>query len=85
MIGYDLIGNTPLVLLETFSDEQVQIYAKLEQYNPGGSVKDRLGKFLVEHALEQGLIKKEILLLMHRQVIQVLVWRWQQIISSYIV
>lgn len=58
MIGYDLIGNTPLVLLETFSDEQVQIYAKLEQYNPGGSVKDRLGKFLVEHALEQGLIKK---------------------------
>ena len=85
MIGYDLIGNTPLVLLETFSDEQVQIYAKLEQYNPGGSVKDRLGKFLVEQALEQGLIKKEILLLMHRQVIQVLVWRWQQIISSYIV
>ncbi|SUM35120.1 Pyridoxal-5'-phosphate-dependent enzyme, beta family [Staphylococcus gallinarum] len=58
MIGYDLIGNTPLVLLETFSDEQVQIYAKLEQYNPGGSVKDRLGKFLVEQALEQGLIKK---------------------------
>ena len=85
MIGYDLIGNTPLVLLETFSDEQVQIYAKLEQYNPGGSVKDRLGKFLVEQALEQGLIKKEILLLMHRQVIQVLVWRWRQIISSYIV
>ncbi|RIP37126.1 cysteine synthase family protein [Staphylococcus gallinarum] len=58
MIGYDLIGNTPLVLLETFSDKHVQIYAKLEQYNPGGSVKDRLGKFLVEHALEHGLVRE---------------------------
>lgn len=48
MIAFDLIGQTPLVLLESFSDENVQIYAKLEQFNPGGSVKDRLGKYLVE-------------------------------------
>ena len=49
MIAFDLIGQTPLVLLESFSDENVQIYAKLEQFNPGGSVKDRLGKYLVEN------------------------------------
>lgn len=41
MIAYDLIGHTPLVLLESYSDNNVQIYAKLEQFNPGGSVKDR--------------------------------------------
>lgn len=52
MITYDLIGNTPLVLLEHFSDEKVKIYAKLEQWNPGGSVKDRLGKYLVEMAIK---------------------------------
>ncbi|WP_154838188.1 PLP-dependent cysteine synthase family protein [Staphylococcus sp. Marseille-Q1834] len=54
MIAYDLIGQTPLVLLESFSDDNVQIYAKLEQFNPGGSVKDRLGKYLVETAIKEG-------------------------------
>ena len=53
MIAFDLIGQTPLVLLESFSDENVQIYAKLEQFNPGGSVKDRLGKYLVETAIKR--------------------------------
>lgn len=56
MITYDLIGNTPLVLLEHFSDEKVKIYAKLEQWNPGGSVKDRLGKYLVETAIKDGRV-----------------------------
>lgn len=37
MIAYDLIGQTPLVLLESFSDENVKIYAKLEQFNPSGA------------------------------------------------
>ena len=58
MITYDLIGQTPLVLLESFSDEHVQIYAKLEQFNPGGSIKDRLGKYLVETALKRKRIVK---------------------------
>lgn len=56
MIAFDLIGQTPLVLLESFSDENVQIYAKLEQFNPGGSVKDRLGKYLVETAIKEGRV-----------------------------
>lgn len=56
MIAFDLIGQTPFVLLESFSDENVQIYAKLEQFNPGGSVKDRLGKYLVETAIKEGRV-----------------------------
>ena len=39
MIAFDLIGQTPLVLLEVLAMKNVQIYAKLEQFNPGGSVK----------------------------------------------
>ena len=54
MIAFDLIGQTPLYL-ESFSDENVQIYAKLEQFNPG-SVKDRLGKYLVETAIKEGRV-----------------------------
>ncbi|PTG21630.1 PLP-dependent cysteine synthase family protein [Staphylococcus chromogenes] len=50
----DLIGNTPLVHLSHYSTDDVQIYAKLEMYNPGGSVKDRLGKYLIEQALNRG-------------------------------
>lgn len=57
MITYDLIGNTPLVLLEHYSDDKVKIYAKLEQWNPGGSVKDRLGKYLVEKAIQEGRVR----------------------------
>ena len=59
MIAFDLIGNTPLVLLESFSNKDVQIYAKLEQYNPGGSVKDRLGKHLIETAIRENIICAE--------------------------
>lgn len=51
----DLIGHTPLVQLTNFSlPVGVRLYAKLEYYNPGGSIKDRLGKNLVEGALEKG-------------------------------
>ncbi|WP_281198866.1 PLP-dependent cysteine synthase family protein [Staphylococcus schleiferi] len=57
MRNFDLIGHTPLVQLEHYSNDDVQIYAKLEMYNPGGSVKDRLGKYLIEHAIEEGRIQ----------------------------
>ncbi|MCY1026418.1 cysteine synthase, partial [Mammaliicoccus sciuri] len=42
MKAFDLIGNTPLVLLEHYSTDNVKIFAKLESYNLGGSIKDRL-------------------------------------------
>ncbi|MCS4485738.1 PLP-dependent cysteine synthase family protein [Staphylococcus americanisciuri] len=54
----NLIGNTPLVQLQHYSTDKVRIYAKLEMYNPGGSVKDRLGKYLIERAVERGLLRR---------------------------
>lgn len=48
----DLIGQTPLVELTSFKLKHgVRLFAKLEMYNPGGSIKDRLGKKLIEQAL----------------------------------
>jgi cysteine synthase len=53
----EAIGNTPLVELKRFSPKPgVRIYAKLESYNPTGSVKDRVAKALIESAEEQGAI-----------------------------
>ena len=47
------IGNTPLVRLRT-APPDVSIYAKLETFNPGASVKDRLGRYMLERLLERG-------------------------------
>lgn len=55
--NFDLIGQTPLVQLEHYSTERVQIFAKLEMHNPGGSVKDRLAKYLIEHAIQEGKLQ----------------------------
>ena len=55
----DLIGSTPLVRLGNFeTKEGVNIFAKLELYNPSGSVKDRTGLYMVKDAEEKGLLKK---------------------------
>ncbi|MDP4448425.1 cysteine synthase family protein [Staphylococcus hyicus] len=54
----DLIGHTPLVHLAHYSTDDVHIYAKLEMFNPGGSIKDRLGKYFIEQALNKGDLKK---------------------------
>ena len=51
----ETIGNTPLVELDMTPDD-VSIYAKLETFNPGGSVKDRIGKHILEQLLERGEI-----------------------------
>jgi cysteine synthase len=53
----EAIGNTPLVELKRFSPKPgVRIYAKLESYNPTGSVKDRVARALIESAEESGAI-----------------------------
>ena len=49
------IGNTPLVKI--FPEFKTNIFAKLEYLNPGGSIKDRSAKFMVEWAEQQGLLK----------------------------
>ncbi|QTE73035.1 cysteine synthase family protein [Clostridiales bacterium FE2010] len=54
----DLIGNTPIVKLSHLNlPEGVNLFAKLELYNPGGSVKDRIGRSMLEDAEEKGLLK----------------------------
>ena len=53
----EAIGNTPLVELKRLSPKpSVRIYAKLEGYNPTGSVKDRVARSLIERAEADGLI-----------------------------
>lgn len=53
----DLIGDTPLVRLSHsgFSDA-IEVYAKLELWNPGGSVKDRIGKYMIADAERRGVL-----------------------------
>ncbi len=56
----DLIGGTPIVKLKRFaSGEEAEIYAKLECYNPSGSVKDRTVKYLIERAESAGELTKD--------------------------
>jgi cysteine synthase A len=56
MIEY--IGNTPLIELKYFSElTECKILGKAEFMNPGGSVKDRAAKYIIEDALNKGLIK----------------------------
>ena len=54
----ELIGHTPLVQLRNLDlPKGVNLFAKLELYNPGGSVKDRAGKYMIEDAERKGLLK----------------------------
>ena len=57
----DLIGKTPLLELFNYEKEnniQAKIIAKLEYFNPAGSVKDRIAKSMIEDAEKKGLLKK---------------------------
>ena len=54
----DLVGNTPLVRLRNLPDAGgAEVVAKLEFFNPGGSVKDRIGMAMVEDAERRGVLK----------------------------
>src|SRR5436190_11450514 len=53
----DHIGNTPMVRLSRLEPEGVELYGKLEAYNPGGSVKDRIGIAMIEAAEAAGRIE----------------------------
>src|SRR5688572_14254204 len=53
----DTIGNTPIVKLHRLPPKHVALYAKVEAFNPGGSVKDRLALAIVLHAEYRGLLK----------------------------
>ncbi|WP_157515338.1 PLP-dependent cysteine synthase family protein, partial [Luteimonas abyssi] len=53
----DTIGRTPVVRLHRIAPPHVELYAKVESFNPGGSVKDRLALAIVLDAEARGLIK----------------------------
>lgn len=54
----ELIGNTPLLKINNFGlSQDVNLFAKLEYLNPGGSVKDRIGVAMIADAKERGLLK----------------------------
>ncbi len=60
----DAIGNTPMVEIKGLNpNKDIKVYAKLEGFNPTGSVKDRIAKYMIEKAEEAGLLTKDKILL----------------------
>ena len=53
----DHVGRTPMVQLTRIAPEGAELFAKLEMFNPGGSVKDRIGVAMIDAAEAEGLIE----------------------------
>ncbi|MCL4333819.1 MAG: cysteine synthase family protein [Candidatus Thermoplasmatota archaeon] len=56
----EIIGNTPIVKINKVGEGKANIFAKLEFFNPGGSIKDRMALFILNEAEKNGLIGKEV-------------------------
>ena len=62
----ELIGNTPLLELSNYEKElglQAKVVAKIEYYNPLGSVKDRVANAMIEQGIEDGIIKSDTVII----------------------
>ena len=62
----DTVGHTPLVELKGIEEKfglEAKIVAKVESFNPAGSVKDRIAKAMIEDAEEKGLINKDTVII----------------------
>ena len=60
---FELIGNTPLVKINKLNTGNAVVVAKLESFNPGGSVKDRPALNMIEQAEKQGLVNKDTVII----------------------
>lgn len=58
----NLVGGTPLLKIETGPD-YADLYVKLESFNPGGSVKDRIARAMVQDAMDNGQIHEDTILI----------------------
>ena len=61
-----LIGKTPLLELSSFEkkyDLKAKIFAKMEMFNPGGSIKDRIAKAMLDDAEEKGLVNADTVII----------------------
>jgi cysteine synthase len=54
----ETIGNTPVVRLNRLFDSKVEVWIKLEKFNPGGSIKDRIALAMIEDAEKKGILSK---------------------------
>ncbi len=59
----DYVGNTPMVQIEIDNCPNIRVSAKLEGYNPTGSIKDRAANFVLSHELKSGKINKRTTIL----------------------
>ncbi|MFQ5518614.1 MAG: PLP-dependent cysteine synthase family protein [Mariprofundus sp.] len=62
----DLIGNTPMAQIQHITShlpDNIRIHAKLERFNPGGSVKDRPALWMIRDGLNKGLLSKDKIIL----------------------
>jgi cysteine synthase A len=57
----DLIGNTPMISLNKLTG--YKIFAKAEYLNPGGSIKDRIARYMIEEAEKKGLLKPGMIIM----------------------
>ncbi len=56
----ELIGNTPMVQINQLNkNSNIEIYVKMEKFNIGGSVKDRIAKYMIEQAEKNGQLNKD--------------------------
>ncbi len=59
----DTIGNTPHVKINRLFDRDISVWIKLEKFNPGGSIKDRIALSMVIDAEQRGILKKDTVII----------------------
>ena len=59
----ELIGRTPLVKINKINEGNAEIYAKLEYFNPSGSVKDRAAFYMLKCAIDEGKVNEDTVII----------------------